>query len=112
MKSSLSLRLLVAFLLLFITFSRGVSQSSNCKEIKAKVVVTDSTPGNDDGKIEIEIEKGPSRFRVCVMTMGLPKVYNNTHEIKGLRKGKHVVVVGDMDPKSDFCQQSIEVTVK
>jgi hypothetical protein len=113
MKSLFILRCLFALLLLFVTYSQGVSQSSDCKEIKAKAVVTDSTPGNDDGKIELQLDKAPARFSVHLFQVGKdPRTNINTLTIESLSKGKYLVVVADKNPKSDFCPKAIEVNVK
>ena len=112
MKSPFILRCVFALLLLFVAFFQGVSQSSDCKEIKAKAIVTDSTPGNEDGKIEIQLENGPSKFQVAILTLGKnPRTYN-TLTIEHLSKGKYLVVVGDKNPQSDFCPKAIEVNVQ
>lgn len=113
MKSPFIPRCLFALVLLLFTVSKGVSQSTDCKEIKAKVEVTDSTPGNDDGEITVILENGPAKFSIHLLQLGKdPKTNLSTLSIGNLSKGKYLVVVSDKNSKSGFCPKAIEVNVK
>lgn len=92
-------------------FSNVPSSKQDCDKIDVKVEVVNTSNGQDNGHVKIELVKGSARNIRYIFCKKDGKVLNEnqfgTSSLEGLAKGEYLCIVNNAD-----CSKKIDFTIK